>query len=68
MTRMIAVHSMEDNETRHMTLEEAEKIVKKIYNDPIGGLVADAKTKKVIWKIGPEVEEILVMEPMFGGG
>ena len=65
---MIKVRSMGDNETKQMTLKEAEEIVEKIYNDPIGGLVTNASTKKVIWRIGPEVEEIFVIEQMLGGG
>lgn len=68
MEKMITVRVMGAKETRQVTLEEARKILDKVYNDPIGGLVADAKTRQVIWTIGPDVEEILIMEKMFGGG
>jgi len=68
MEKRITVRVMGDKQTKEVTLEEAQKILDKVYNDPIGGLVADAKTRQVIWSIGPDVEEILIMEKMFGGG
>ena len=39
-----------------------------VYNDPLGGLVADGKTNEVISQISPDVEEIIVLEMMIGGG
>jgi len=68
MEKMITVRCMGEKETKQVTLQEAEKIVAEVYDDPIGGLVADAKTRQVIWKVGPDVDEILIMEKMFGGG
>jgi len=68
MEKMITVRCMGEKETKQVTLQEAEKIVAEVYDDPIGGLVADAKTRQVIWKVGPHVDEILIMEKMFGGG
>lgn len=68
MTRMIMVRYLGQKEMKQVSLEEAKRILEKVYNDPIGGMVADAKTRKVIWEIGPEVEEIVVMEQMLGGG
>ena len=68
MDKMINVRVMGDKESKQVTLEEARKIMDEVYNDPIGGLVADAKTRQVTWTIGPDVEEILIMEKMFGGG
>jgi len=68
MEKLITVRCMGEKETKQVTLQEAEKIVEEVYDDPIGGLVADAKTRQVIWKVGPDVEEILIMEKMFGGG
>jgi len=68
MEKMIAVRVMGAKEAKQVTLEEARKIMDEVYNDPIGGLVADARTRQVIWAIGPDVEEILIMEKMFGGG
>jgi len=32
-----------------------------------GWIVADAKTQKVIWEIGPEVEEIMIIGMLAGG-
>jgi len=68
MEKLITIRCMGEKETKQVTLQEAEKILEEVYDDPIGGLVADAKTRQVIWKVGPDVEEILIMEKMFGGG
>ena len=68
MEKLITIRCMGEKETKQVTLQEAEKILEEVYDDLIGGLVADAKTRQVIWKVGPDVEEILIMEKMFGGG
>ena len=68
MKKLITVRIMGKKETQKVTLEEANKIMEQVYDDPIGGLVANAKTRQVIWKLEPDVEEILIMEKMFGGG
>ena len=68
MTRMVIVRHMGEKRGKPVPLEEAERILEKVYTDPIGGIVADARTRKVIWDIGPDVEEILIMEQMLGGG
>lgn len=59
---------MGKKEKKQVTLEEAQKIMDKVLDDPIGGLIANAKTRQVIWKLEPDVDEILIMEKMFGGG
>ena len=68
MEKLITVRIMGKKETQRVTLEEARKIMEKVYDDPIGGLVANAKTRQVIWKLEPDVDEILIMEKMLGGG
>ena len=68
MTRLIKVHILGGEEIKEVTLQEAQKILEDIYNDPVGGLVVDVSTGKVIWKIGPDVEEIRVLEQWLGGG
>jgi hypothetical protein len=68
MTRMIKVHTLGSGEIREVTIQEAEKILEDTYNDPVGGLVADARTREVIYKISPNVEQIVIMEQMLGGG
>lgn len=68
MNKLITVRIMGKKETQEVTREEAKKIMEKVYEDPIGGLVANAKTRQVIWKLEPDVDEILIMEKMFGGG
>jgi hypothetical protein len=66
MERMIQVVLM-TGEVKTVTLSEAEKILEDTYSDNIGGLVLDLGTNEVIWKIGPDVEKIMI-EQMLGGG
>jgi len=68
MERMIKIHILGKEEVEEVTLQEAERILENIQNDPIGGLVVDVKTGKVIWQIGPDVEEIKILEQWLGGG
>jgi len=68
MEKLITVRIMGKKETKQVTLEEAKKILEQVYDDPIGGLVANAKTRQVIWKLEPDIDEILIMEKMLGGG
>jgi len=68
MEKLITVRVMGKKETRQVTRQEARKIMEQVWEDPIGGLVANGKTRQVIWKLDPDVDEILIMEKMFGGG
>ncbi|HUT72245.1 MAG TPA: hypothetical protein VMW89_16365 [Desulfatiglandales bacterium] len=68
MTRKIKVRTIGSAEIREVTIQEAEKILEDTYNDPVGGLVADARTGEVIYKINQNVEKIIIMEQMLGGG
>jgi hypothetical protein len=68
MTRKIKVRTIGSAEIREVTIQEAERILEDTYNDPVGGLVADARTGEVIYKIKPDVEKIIIMEQMLGGG
>ena len=70
MARMIKVHILGRNgmEIKEVNLQEAERILKETYDDPYGGIVADRKTGEVIWEIGPDVEELFIMDHMIGGG
>jgi hypothetical protein len=65
---MIRVHTLGSNEIKEVTLEEAEKILEETYNNPMRGLVVDARTRQVILKISPDIEEIIIIEQMLGGG
>ena len=62
------MHTLGEEETKEVTLQEAQKMLEDIYNDPVGGLVVDVSTGKVIWKIGSDVEEIRILEQWLGGG
>jgi hypothetical protein len=66
MERMIQVFTI-TGEVKTVTLIEAEKIVQATYDDRIGGLVVDLETNEVIWRIGPNVEKIKIVQ-MLGGG
>jgi len=55
-------------ESKEVSVEEAKRILDETYNVPFSGLVADGKTNEVIWQIGPDVEEIIILEIMLGGG
>ena len=70
MTRTIKVHVMGRNgiEIREVAPQEAERILKETYADPLGGLVADRRTGEVIWEIGPDVEELFIVNHVMGGG
>jgi hypothetical protein len=70
MARTIKVYVSGRNgmQTREVSLEEAETILHETYADSLGGLVADKKTGEVIWEIGPNVEELYIIEQMVGGG
>jgi hypothetical protein len=70
MTRTIKVHTMGRNglETKEVSLEEAQAILEETDADSLGGLVVDRKTGKVIWKIGPEIEELFIVYHPIGGG
>jgi hypothetical protein len=67
---MVKVHIMgrKGEEQREVSFEEAERLVKETYEDPLGGLVADAKTKEIIWEMRPDIEEIVILGEIIGGG
>ena len=70
MVRLIKVHILGRNgvEVKEMDFQEAERLLKETYADPMGGFVADKKTGEVIWKIGPDVEELFIVDHIIGGG
>ena len=70
MARMIKVHILGRHgiEIKEVNLEEAERILKETYDDPLGGLVSDKRTGEVIWEIGPNIEELFIIDHMVGGG
>ena len=67
MERRIKVRFASGGE-KEVTFNEAKKILDETYSDPLGGLVADGKTNEVISQIGPDVEEIVVLDTVIGGG
>lgn len=65
---MVKVRFIGEKGVREVTPEEARQILESTYNDPVGGMVVDARTGETIYKIGPDVSEIIVIEQMLGGG
>lgn len=68
MERKIKVNFLIRGESREVSVEEAAKILEQSLKDKEGGLIFDAQSKKVIYKIQPETREILVLEAFLGGG
>jgi len=70
MVRMLKVHILGRNgiEIKKVNLQEAERILKETYADSLGGLVADRRTGEIIGEIGPNVEELFIIDHMIGGG
>jgi len=69
MARIIKVYTFGRNgmEMKEVNIAEAERIIKEIYADPYGGIIADRKTGEVISEIGPDVEELSILHLMGGG-
>ena len=53
---------------REVDFQEAERIMKETYANPLGGLVADGKTREIIWEISPDIEELFIIDQMPSGG
>ncbi len=68
MSKMVKVRYIGPKGSREVTLEEARKILEATYDDPLGGMVVDSKTGQTIWQIDENVDEIMVIEHMLGGG
>jgi len=68
MPRTIRVRILGSDEVKEVTFQEAEKILEDTYNDPLGGLVANARTREVIFRLSADIDEIIVLEQMLGGG
>ena len=68
MTKIVKVRVIGSSEVREVTFEQAREIIEETYNNPVGGMVTDAKTGGIIWQISPNIEEIVVIEQMIGGG
>ena len=55
-------------EVREVTSEEAEQILENTYSDAVGGMAVNASTGKTIYRMEPDVDEIIIVEQMLGGG
>ncbi|WP_300464153.1 hypothetical protein [Desulfobacula sp.] len=68
MERIVTVKLLSSGETIEVSREKAQKILQNTYKDPIGGLVIDGKTNKVIHHLSSDVECICVLEKFLDGG
>ena len=70
MVRKIKVHTFSHGkeEVREVNPEVAEKILKDIGVDPFRRPVIDLKTGEEIWEIRPDIEDILIVPELAGGG
>jgi len=66
--KMVRVRVIGTSQVREVSFEEARKLLEETYDSALGGMVADARTGEVIWRIGPDTDEILIIEQMIGGG
>ncbi len=55
-------------EVKEVSLEEAERVVKHTYADPVGGLVANRKNGEIISEITPDIDELVIIDHLIGGG
>jgi hypothetical protein len=62
------VHTVGTTGVQEVSVAEAQKILDEMYKDSMGGFVADYRTNQIISQIGPETDEILIVEQMLGGG
>lgn len=52
-------------EVKEVELDEAKRILEDAAT--WGSIVVDAKSREIIWEIGPGVEEIVILETLGGG-
>lgn len=67
MARMVKVRidSETGTEIKEVTVQEAGKLLDEAYDT--GAVVADARTGEVIFHVGANVEEIVIMRLLAGG-
>ena len=68
MVQRIKVRTLGSEEIKEVTLQEAQRMLEDTYNGPVGGVVADGRTGKIIWQMTPDITEIIIIEQIVGGG
>jgi len=71
MTRIIKVHTFGPcgtEEIREVSLQEAESILKDAGVDPFRRQIINPRTGEEIWEIRPDIEDILIVPDLAGGG
>jgi hypothetical protein len=55
-------------EVKEVTLAEARKVLEHTYADPVGGFVANRKNGEIISEITPDIDEVIIIDHLIGGG
>ena len=67
-TIKLFITGTQGTEVKEVTLEEARKVLKQTYADAVGGFVANHKTGEIISEITPDIDELIVIDHLIGGG
>jgi hypothetical protein len=62
------VTGLQGTEVKEVSLEEAKKVLGRIYADPVGGFVSNRKNGEIISEITPDIDEIIIIDQLIGGG
>ena len=67
---MVRIHIWDRDglKVTEVDLDEARRLVNETYADAMGGFVVDRKTGRAIGEIDEDVEEILIVTEILGGG
>jgi len=70
MQKMVRIHIWDRDglKVTEVDLDEARRLVNETYADAMGGFVVDRKTGRAIGEIDEDVEEILIVTEILGGG
>jgi hypothetical protein len=58
----------EGTDVKEVSLEEAQKVVAQTYADAVGGFVANRKNGEIISQITPDIDELIIVDHVIGGG
>lgn len=68
MDRYITLRIFSTGEVKQVSREEAERIIREVYADPLGGYAVNRQTGQVVSELGSDVEDLLIVDEIMGGG
>ena len=70
MERRIKLYitGVDGTEVKVVSLEEAQKVLQQTYADAVGGFVANRKNGEIISQITPDIDELIIVDHVIGGG